>query len=189
MSLLSVSDLPPLLDRLAYQTGERVGAFYKAAADAPAAAPEPAYNLAGTLYLSESGYVLLQVPNALVRGVFSAMHEPGAELPPSGPDDRLNAHVTVFRPEELERIGGGAKVTERGKQYRYSIGRLMSVEPEGWPEMAKVWYLKVHSPELQALRRSYGLSSLPNDGKYDFHITTAVRRKGVLGRNDSRKAG
>jgi hypothetical protein len=43
--------------------------------------------------------------------------------------------------------------------------------------------LRVHSPELQELRRSYGLSSLPNDGKFDFHITVAIRRKNVLGRN------
>jgi hypothetical protein len=83
--------------------------------------------------------------------------------------------------------GGPDKVTERGKQFRYSIGRLMEVVPDGWADMAKVWFLKVHSPDLQALRRSYGLSSLPKDGKYDFHVTCAVRRKKVLGRNDSRK--
>lgn len=182
MSILAVDDKPPVLDRLHYRAGELIGGMFKQAAEAV-----PAYNLTGTLYLSESGFVLLQVPNALVRGVFAAMAEPGAELPPSGPDKRLNAHITVFRPEELERIGGGTKLNERGKQYKYSIGRLMEVEPEGWPEMAKVWYLKVHSPDLQALRRSYGLSSLPNDGKFDFHVTCAVRRKGVLGRNDSRK--
>ncbi len=185
MSLLAVSDLPPPLDRLAFETGRRVGTFYKSAADP--SAPEPAYNLAGTLYLAESGWVLLQVPNALVRGVFAAMHEPGAELPPSGPDGRLNAHISVFRPEELEALGGGEKVTERGKQYRYSIGRLVTVEPDGWSEMARVWFLKVHSPELQALRRSYGLSSLPKDGKFDFHITCAVKRRGVLGRNATAK--
>lgn len=182
MSILTVRDGPPRVDVAAYHIGERIGGLYKEAAEA-----EPAYNLAGTLYLSPSGYILLQVPNALVRGVFSAMHEPGAELPPSGPDGRMNAHVTVMHPEDLEAIGGADKVTERGKQYRYSIGRLMEVEPEGWPEMAKAWYLKVHSPELQALRRSYGLSSLPKNGKYAFHVTCAVRRKGVLGRNDSRK--
>ena len=182
MSLLSVDDRPPVIDRLHYRAGEIIGTFFKEAADAT-----PAYNLAGTLYLSPSGYVLLQVPNALVRGTFAAMHEAGAELPPSGPDGKMNAHITVFHPEDLEAIGGPDKVTERGKQFRYSIGRLMEVEPDGWADMAKVWFLKVHSPELQALRRSYGLSSLPKDGKYDFHITVAVRRKKVLGRNDSRK--
>lgn len=177
MSVLAVSDGPSVADRLHYRAG-----MLKAAGDAT-----PAYNLTGTLYKSESGWVLLQVPNALVRGVFAAMHEPGAELPPTGPDGKLNAHITVFRDAELEAIGGAAKITERGKQFKYSIGRLMSAEPDGWANMAKVWFLTVHSPELQALRRSYGLSSLPNNGEYDFHITVAVRKKAVLGRNDSRK--
>lgn len=182
MSLLRASDGPSVADRLHRQAGFLLAAAEKTAGDAT-----PAYNLTGTLYLSGSGWILLQVPNALVRGVYAAMHEPGAELPPSGDDGRLNAHVSVFRKEELDAIGGGEKVTERGKQFKYSIGRLMSVVPETWSEMNRVWFLTVHSPELQALRRSYGLSSLPNDGKYDFHITVAARRKGVLGRNDSRK--
>lgn len=182
MSILRASDGPSVADRLHAQVGRLLAAAEKTAGDA-----EPVYNLTGPLYRSSSGWVLLQVPNALVRGVFAAMHEPGAELPPSGPDGRLNAHISVFRKEELDAIGGADAVTERGKQFKYSIGRLMSVVPSSWSEMGRVWFLKVHSPELQALRRSYGMSSLPNGGKYDFHITVAVRRKGVLGRNDSRK--
>lgn len=180
MSLLRAAAGPPLADRLHARAGRLI--VEKSAGDAA-----PAYNLTGTLYRSGSGWILLQVPNALVRGVFAAMNEPGAELPPSGDDGRLNAHISVFRAEELDAIGGADAITERGKQFKYSIGRLMSVEPATWSEMGRVWFLKVHSPELQALRRSYGLSSLPNDGKYDFHVTVAVRRKGVLGRNASRK--
>ena len=92
-----------------------------------------------------------------------------------------------MRPEELKQIGGADKVTERGKQFHYTLSRLYSVEPDGWSDMARVWFLRVHSPELQALRRSYGLSSLPNEGKHDFHVTVGVRRKGVLGRNATHK--
>jgi hypothetical protein len=149
--------------------------------------PKVAYSLAGTLYLAKSGFLLLSVPNALVRGFFSAMNEPGVELPPVGPDGQLNAHLTVMRPEEIKQIGGADKITERGKQFGYTIGRLYSVKPSGWPAMARVWVLRVHSAELQKLRRSYGLSSLPNNGKHDFYVGVAVRRKSVLGRNDVRK--
>lgn len=147
-----------------------------------AGAGAPAYNLSGLLYLSPSGYLLLSVPNALVRGVFAALHEPGAELPPSG-SRGLNAHVTVMRPEELELLGGPDAVTERGKQFRYTLGRFVELEPEGWPEMSKAYLLKVHSPELQQLRRSYGLSGLPHEGRHEFGVICAVKRKGVLGRN------
>lgn len=150
-----------------------------------AGAPVPAMNLAGTLYLSSSGYLLLGVPNALVRGVYQAMREPGVELPPGGPGGEFNAHITVFRPEEVAKIGGPEKVTERGKQFHYALGRLMSLDtPNGWEEISKVWYLRVHSIELQNLRKSYGLSATPNEGKYDFHVTVAVRKKNVLRDNE-----
>jgi len=152
----------------------------------------PSYALTGQLYLKKNGHngpwIMLSVPAGLVRGVFAAMDEPGIELPPSGPDDNLVPHISVIRPEELNAIGGAEKITERGKSFRYRIGGLVSVKPSGWQEMSKCWMLRVHSPELQQLRRSYGLSSLPNDGKFDFHISVAVRRKKVLGRNEARKA-
>lgn len=151
-----------------------------------AADPTPAYCLAGRLYYSQTGYLLMAVPNALVRGVYEAMSEPGIELPP-GPDDRLDAHVTVMRPDEVAAVGGEDKITERGKQFAYTLGRLYEVVPDAWPNVAKVWYVKVHSPALQELRRSYGLAGLPNNGEWDFHITCAVRRKGVLGRSDTAK--
>ena len=153
-----------------------------------AADRKPAYNLSGQLYLASSGFLLLSVPNAFVRGVFSAMDEPGVELPPSGPDGQLQAHITVMRPDELAMIGGADKVTERGKRFAYTLGRLYSVDPDDWAGVSRVWYVKVHSPELQQLRRSYGLSSLPDDGNKEFHITVAVRRRGVLGTNGTAKS-
>ncbi len=151
--------------------------------------PEIVYNLAGTLSLSKSGWLLLSVPNALVRGIFAAMDEPGIELPPY--DDtpgNLNAHISVMSKDDVAMIGGPDRITERGKQFTYTLGRVYATEPDGWPNMEKVWYVKVHSPELQELRRSYGLSGRPRDGKYDFHVTVAVRRRGVLGRGDTAKA-
>lgn len=179
MSILTVLDGPNLAARTLFAAGQR---FYKTAAESV-----PAYNLVGTLYLSSEGWLLLTVPNALVRGIFQAMQEPGIELPPSGEDGQLNAHISVMRPEEIESIGGPDQVSERGKQFHYTLGRLVTLEPDGWGEMSRVWMVLVHSPELQFLRRSYGLSGLPHEGEYAFHITVASRRRGVLGRNDTRK--
>src|SRR5260221_4890035 len=62
------------------------------------------YSLYGRLVLSKSGWLLLEIPNALVRGIFDAINEPGIELPLR--DGKLTAHVSAFRPEELEIIGG-----------------------------------------------------------------------------------
>lgn len=171
---------PSRLIKLAFAAGMKL-----------AASGSPAYNLAGRLYVKDGSrgtWGMLSVPNALVRGVFHAMDETGIELPPTGADEQLNAHITVFRPDEIAQIGGpDVLLNDRGKVFRYTIGRLVEFEPAGWPEVAKCWVLRVHSPELQELRRSYGLSSLPNDGKFDFHVTVAVRKRGVLGRNEKRK--
>lgn len=175
---LEVSDGVSFADRMLFAAGRE---FVKEAAEA-----RVAYNLQGTLYKAKTGWVLLSVPNAFAIGIFKQMHEPGIELPPGPDGSQFNAHVSVIRPDELELVGGADRVTERGKSFRYTLGRLYEIEPDD-PRFAKAWYVKVHSPELQALRRSYGLSSLPHDGEYDFHITVAVRRTGVLGRNDSRK--
>jgi len=143
--------------------------------------PATTHSLSGELYLSKSGWILLQVPNALVNGAFAALDEPGVELPPSGPDKHLNAHISVMRPEELEEAGiTGDDIKERGQHFKYTLGPVQEVSPNGWAEMSKVWFIKCNSPELKKLRRTYGMTSLPKDGEFDFHITIGVRRKGVL---------
>lgn len=182
MSLLSVTDGPGYWDRQAYL----LGGLLKAASDGPVV---PSYALSGLLYVSEGPggpWGLLAVPNALVRGAFDALDVTGAELPLQ--DGKLSAHISVFRSEELKALGGPEAIrNDRGKKFSYSLGRLIELVPDGWAGVSRVWAVRVHSPELQALRRSYGLSGLPNDGKYDFHITIAVLRRGVLGRNATSK--
>lgn len=143
--------------------------------------------LSGRLVGSSSGWLLLEVPNALVRGVFDALDAPGAELPPSK-GGGLNAHISVMRPDEIKQIGGIEKITERGLRFKYQLGGLREVSPDGWANMAKCWFLRVISKPLEALRKSYGLSALPNNGKYDFHATVAVRKKKVLQANPISKA-
>lgn len=146
--------------------------------------PERVYALAGELYLSKSGWVLLSVPNALVRGAFDALEEVGVELPfQSG--GNLNAHITVIRPEELEQLGGADRLTERGHKFRYTLGPVKCVEPSGWKGVSKVWYVEVKSPELEKLRKSYGLSPTPNGGDHEFHITVARRLRRVTQPGDA----
>jgi hypothetical protein len=137
--------------------------------------------LAGRLYVAKSGWLLLSVPNALVRGVFDAMHVPAANLPtcglmnvPNEESEVLNAHISVMTAEELERVGV-KNITERGHMFRYSIGRLVEVPVRNIRGINKLWALTVVSPDLAMLRQSYGLSKYPKDQK--FHITIGVRKK------------
>lgn len=167
----------------------REQAFYTAAHDCVKKASDATttHALSGELYASKSGWILLSVPNALVRGAFDALNEPGVELPPQS-SGKLNAHISVMRPDEIERIGGVDKVSERGHHFHYTLGPVQEASPAGWDEMSKVWFIQVRSTELQDLRKAYGLSPRPNDNKFDFHITIGVRRKNVLRHNDVAKA-
>lgn len=148
---------------------------------------ETVHSLAGNLYLSKSGWLLLDVPNALVRGAYDALNEPGAELPLQS-HGTLNAHVSIMRPEEIEQLGGPDKITERGHMFHYTLGPVQEVVPSGWDGISKVWFIQVKSKELQDLRKSYGLTPRPNGNKFDFHITIGRRRKKVLQHNDVNKA-
>ena len=179
--MLSVTDEVPAAYRVAYEIGQKVAGDFSLV-----------HNMSGRFHISnhnDQNWGLLTVPNALVLGVHQAMDEPGIELPPDSTSLKLNAHITVMRPEEIAAIGGPDKLKhDRGKMFTYTIGRLVSMVPKGWKEMSKCWALRVISPALQTLRKSYGLTSKPNGGKFDFHITVAVRRKGVLGKNETGKA-
>jgi 8-oxo-dGTP pyrophosphatase MutT (NUDIX family) len=143
------------------------------------------YHLSGRLYLAKSGWLLLSVPNALVRGVFDAMSHAGAELPlagtlnvPNVDKELLNAHISAMTAEEVERIGPG-KINERGHSFKYALGPIKEITPNNIDGVSKLWVIQISSPELSALRKSYGLSALPN-GDHPFHITVAVRRRNVL---------
>lgn len=161
----------PTPSEIAHQVGVE---FVKSAGT-----PTLSYGLAGRLYISKSGWGLLSVPNAFVRGVFDALDEPGVELPP-GKDGKLNAHISVLRPEDVEAMGGADKITERGHMFRYTLGQLKEVVPDGWDGMSKVWIVDVNSPALEQFRKSYGLTGLPHNNKFRFHITVGVRRSKVL---------
>lgn len=165
-----------------YELGQAHGYMVKVAGT-----PATSLSLVGRLVISASGWGLLTVPNAVVRGLFDSLDESGIELPLQS-DGTLNAHISVLRPEEIEKIGGAGKISEKGHPFHYNIGPMQTVVPGGWEGMSRVWFVKVHSPELQELRRSYGLTPLPNDNKYDFHITVARRRKNVLRENEVSKA-
>lgn len=143
------------------------------------------YHLSGRLYLAKSGWLLLSVPNALVRGVFDAMSHAGAELPlagtmnvPNVDKELLNAHISVLTADEVASIGAN-RINERGHSFKYALGPIKELTPNNIDGVSKVWAIQVSSPELSALRKSYGLSALPN-GDHPFHITVAVRKRNVL---------
>lgn len=171
-----------VLDHPAYHAGNALGWLYRGNKQA-----STNHFLSGRLYLAKSGWLLLAVPNALVRGVYDALTAPGAELPTAGiwgtdeNKELLNAHISVMTADEVNKIGAD-KINERGHTFHYSLGALKEITPKT-ANLSRVWAIQVASPSLAALRKSYGLTPLLN-GDHAFHITVAVRRKNVLKDND-----
>jgi len=142
--------------------------------------------LSGLLQVTSGGYLLVGVPTALVRGVFDAIHEPGICLPSAIDGEFLRAGIVVMTPEELEDVGGADEISERGKTFTYHLGGLEEAPAKGWPGVATCWHLRIKSPELSKLRRSYGLPTRI-EGVSDFSIIVACRKVGVLATNGKSK--
>lgn len=179
MSFFSYVPCPP--EPTAYEIGQASGYLHIAATEKQASDATINYSLRGKLYISSSGWLLMQVPNDLGRGAFDALHEPGVVLPSRSSTDRYNAHVSVMTAAEVAKIGGPDKITERGHDVAYTLGPVKTVAPTTWDGVSMVWYIAVRSPELEKIRKSYGLPPLIKD--HDFHITFAIRRTHAL-RND-----
>lgn len=169
MSLLSVTGLPDLR-------------HFKLYSDCLDAEKRAEVKMTGLLQATSTGHLILGVPTALVRGVFDAMHEPGISLPSAVDGGVLRAGIVVMTPSELESVGGANKITERGKPFTYTLGSLIETAANGWPGVSTCWHLKVNSPDLSKLRKTYGLAA-KIQGDSDFSIVVACRKTGVLASN------
>src|ERR1039458_2962692 len=129
----------------AYQLGVKVASDRSASA----------FGLRGILHLVKDADGLesaaVSVPAGLVCGICDNLNEPGAELLKTG--EQIDAYITVFDPGELAMLGSEKLAHDRGRAFDYSLGRLMCVEAEDKP--IKAWVVRVHSPELKALRRNH----------------------------------
>lgn len=163
-------------DDLAYTLGQAVAYTHKEAAAKSNA-------LSGELYAASDKSIMLSVPNSLVRGAFDAIDANGLSLP--GKNGKFNAHIVVMTPEEVSKLGGVDKVTERGHHFHYNLGALHEAPITNSFDYSKTWFLSVTSPELSQLRKTYGLESTP--GKHGFHVVVALRKLGVLGHNEVSK--
>ncbi len=172
MSILSVIDLPDYRQLALYETVKQIE-------------KRAEVKLSGLLQITNK-YLIVSVPTALVRGIFDAMHEPGITLPSALEGDTLRAGVVVMTPDEIDGIGGADKISERGKQFTYTLGKLQEVKAENWPGVSTCWHLRIHSPDLTKLRRSYGLPG-KIEGKSDFSVVVACRKLGVLASNSTSK--
>jgi hypothetical protein len=123
------------------------------------------------------GFLYLEIPDEIVDGFFQLIPERGLDKPSAASkEDYVGAHISVMYSEETERLAKKKKrVREVGESFSYTLDKMYVTEPEGWDEVKEVYFITVQSPELEALRKKYGLSKKLNG--HDFHLTCAVRKR------------
>jgi len=128
----------------------------------------------GVLKKNDQGLYYLDIDNRFILSLIPYLKAFGLVRAPyfnlfQAPE---GAHIPVIPPREaafhfLDRIEG----TEQ--EFSFEIEGLYSIEPTLWPEVEQVWFFKVRSPELEALRQKNLL--LPRPGGHSFHIAVAVK--------------
>lgn len=139
--------------------------------------------LGGLLQVVSTNHLVVSVPTAFVRGLFSMIDEPGLSLPYTLGDGFVKPCIVVMTPEEVEKIGGASVIRERGRTYSFRLGALRQHNSTGIKGISSCWAVDVVSSSLVALRRSYGLDS-KLAGRYGFSILVACRKAGVLRNNE-----
>lgn len=123
----------------------------------------------GVLQDNGKGYIYLKVDDSYIKDVFPLLRAEGYKEPayfrrPDSP----GAHISVFYEEETR--GLTKKITEIGQDFSFVPDRIETVRNG----RNRYIILKVTSPDLEALRKKYGLRPLLQG--HDFHVTLAVQR-------------
>jgi DNA-directed RNA polymerase subunit beta len=130
---------------------------------------------------SDKPWAYLKIHKGLPEAAYQALVDQGVECEP-----RYDLpHISVLRNWEAQQLIGkyGKKwktICGHGRKFPFSLQNAMvDLDPEGWKEMDRVWFLEAKSPELRAHRKSLGFEDLPrgdDSGKeFQFHVTVAVK--------------
>lgn len=126
----------------------------------------------GTLR-NANGFVYVDVDDAYVHELIQFIQKEGFEEPPyfDGPG-LVGAHITVVYPEEMKKYGVKS-IEECGTSIYFTPRTCQIVHPPRWQEIDEVYFIVVDAPQLDNLRKKYGLPKR----EYDFHITIGVKPK------------
>ena len=123
----------------------------------------------------QDGFVYLEVPDDIIDGFIKLLKGRGISKPDKASDEKeyVGAHISVMYADETKRIQ--KKIREVGEEFDYTLDKMYMTEPDSWDAVKEVYFISVKSPQLEALRKKYGLSKKLNG--HDFHITVAVRMR------------
>jgi len=119
-----------------------------------------------SLQKGDGDFLMVEIPQEFLDQVYEAIQEKGMQKPD------YRAHISVMSGNEMNDI----EVEEVGEDITLNLGPIMSVNPENWDEMERVWFIECDAPRLKEIRQKYGLTPLI-DEDHEFHITIAVKPK------------
>jgi len=136
----------------------------------------------GVLKKGPQGLIYLDVDNRFISSLIPYLKAYGLVRPPyfnlfGAPD---GAHIPVIPAREMS-FQYLEQIDELDREFSFEIEGLYSMEPVSWPEVEQVWFFKLHSPELEKLRRRYFLPAIP--GGHAFHIAVAVKPRTTLSKS------
>ena len=118
----------------------------------------------------ESPWGKLVIGDEIRNSIFKSMPNDGNyELPD------YEAHVSVFDEEEVKEYFMDKTLLEEGKEFTFYMCNLAYCNPESWDEVEKLYMVQVYSPELEALRKKYNLTSKMHNNEHEFHITICTK--------------
>lgn len=132
--------------------------------------------LSKALYLEQtgtlkhrSGYLYLDVSNKFISDLLPLLQTRGKITPPSGFGKKgsKGAHISVIYKNELNFPIG--MLPELGKKFSFYVLDIGTAQKNKKGVDQKIWMIRTVSPELEKLRKKYGLSPLCHGE--DFHIT------------------
>ena len=136
----------------------------------------------GVLKRNDQGMIYLDIDNRFITVMIPYLKAYGLIRPPYFNllgNFPAGAHIPVITSREAT-FHFIDPVEELGKEFSFEIEGLYSLEPTLWPEMEQVWIFKLHSSELEALRRRHFLTATP--GCHSFHIAVAVKPRAIAGK-------
>jgi hypothetical protein len=131
-------------------------------------------SLTGTLKQDKDGFVYIDIPDDLVFSLFDLLDKGKAKKPPYFGKNKNGAHVSVIYRDEVKEHDL-TDIKEIGKEYDFKLGKLKSVDPDGWNEMSQVYFLEIKCPELSKIRQRYGLPKYIHEN--EFHITFGIEKQ------------
>lgn len=135
------------------------------------------YEQTGILKQKPNGYLYLEVSGNYVADALELIESPGKIVPPRHYSSKkgIGAHISVMYENEqiLNEIW---EIKELGQTYTFQILELRTVILNKDNQVKKLWLIAVSSPELEALRMSYGMPPLLKN--HDFHITVGTQVPG-----------